>query len=294
MPLRSRLVRALALAALTTAGCASPQKEDAETRELHRRVAELEARLQALSSPTPAAVEPTPRPASRRTSATTVKRRARSAGSATASRSAQTGAVVLPDDDMTQMLLDDPALRDAPPIERQAPVSASEHWSVPDGAQIELILQTALSTCNSAVGDPVVARIQRLADADGPLPLPSESVIDGRVTRVKPAGRVSSRLSVVFDRITVRGHRQALDPIIATFEGHGSIERDGGLVAGGAAAGAIVGGLIGGKSGARRGAVIGAAGGAGAALATKAPDLELHVGDRWIVTVARLPRAQRE
>lgn len=252
MSLRTYVLPAAVLAALATAQCASPQGDDEETQALRRRIAELEAKLEARSTPTPAALA-TPQP----TPAPVIKRTARATADPRTTRSSRTNDAALPDDDMTQMLLDDPSLRNAPPLEHQSATAPAEHWSIPDGAQIELVLQTGLSSRASAVGDPLVARIERVADPDGPLPLPSGSVIEGRVTRVRCASRTAGKplLSVVFDRITVRGRRQALEPIAATLEGQGA---------------------------------------AGAAPATKSDELDLHSGDRWTVTVARTQRGQRD
>lgn len=246
MYLRKYVPRAAVLAALAAAQCTSPQKDSEETQALRRRVAELEARLEARSVPAPTALatpQSTPTPIAKR--------------AAVGPRGARTNGTALPDDDMTQMLLDDPSLGSPPPLDHQPGTAPAEHWSIPDGAKIELVLETGLSSRTSAVGDPLVARVERVADSDGPLPLPSGSVIEGRVTRVRCASRTAGKplLSVVFDRINVRGRRQALEPIAATLESQGV---------------------------------------AGAAPATKPEELDLRPGDRWTVTVARIQRGQRD
>jgi hypothetical protein len=264
MSLRGHMLTAAGLVALAAARCTSPPKEDEQTQALRRRVAELEAKLHALCTPTPVAGVPVTLPTALPVSqpspmpgAAGKRPPAIAAVGPAARRSPRAAGAVLPDDDMTQMLLDDGALASGPAADRQATTGAAEHWSIPDGAQLELTLQTGLSSRTSVVGDPVIARIQRVADSDGPLPLPGGSILEGRVTRVKPAGRTAGRplLCVVFDRITVRDRRQALDPITAMLEGRAAT---------------------------------------GAASSSTADDLELRAGDRWPVTVARKPRVQRD
>lgn len=300
--MRSRAFVSIMMVAVACAGCGIG-REDAEKKALERRVAELEAQLK--TSPTPAVPEATPTPEASPTATPAPP----VAGKKPAPpRSSRPKPVATPPPPVRET--DAAAGADAPPpmpvpasetaaapaIVRNEIATTPEHWSIPDGATLDLVLETPVSTKTSVVGDEVVARIEGLSDANGPLPLPGGSLIEGRVTRVKGAGRVGSKalLAVVFDRITVRGLRQALEPVTVVVEGRSDLKRDGAMVAGGAVAGAIVGGIVGGKDGAAKGAAIGTAGGAGAAAVTKAEQVEIAAGEHWSVTVARSGSVQRE
>ena len=300
--MRSRAFALIIVVAVACAGCGLG-REDTEKKALERRVAELEAQIK--TSPTPAAPEaaPTPELAPTATPAPPVEVKRPAPRRSSAPKPVATPAPAVPETDTAPsadqpppMPAPAPELADAPSIPQEEPATASERWSIPDGATLDLVLETALSTKTNVIGDPVVARIQGLSDANGPLPLPGGSIIEGRITRLKGAGRVGSKalLGVVFDRITVRGRRQPLEPVTAVVEGQSDLKRDGAMVAGGAVAGAIVGGIIGGKGGAAKGAAIGTAGGAGAAAVTKADQVEIAAGERWSVTVARTGTVERE
>ncbi len=299
---RARLAFALIVAGVAVAGCDFLPK-DKEKEALKKRVAELE---QAQASPAPAvppAAEPSPvpsaepavqarpsgsaageRPAVRSTprAGSTAGRSSRAPSPAPASTGGDAGGP--------------PEAPAAVPAEK--PVEASrearaaappEPIEIPDGSQLELLMETAISSSTSQVGERVVARIDRAASPDGTLNLPGGAEVTGRVSRAKSAKRLGGQaeLAVVFDRIKLRGQTHELLPIYIEDLGSNEAKRDKVAVAGGAVAGAVVGGVAKGGKGAVRGAIIGALGGAGVAAATKGHDVDLPSGSRWIVTVRR-------
>jgi type IV secretory pathway VirB10-like protein len=156
---------------------------------------------------------------------------------------------------------------------------------LPEGTELTLVLETAVSSSTSNEGDPVVARVERAVSDDGRIVLPGGTVLQGRVTEAQASGRVKgrARVAVDFDRIVVRGRTHELDasPVVAEAAGEGG--KDAKTVGGAAAAGAIIGAIADGKKGAVRGAVIGAGAGGAAVLVTKGKDVELPSGSRWTV-----------
>ena len=256
---------------------ASPESESARadrTQELERRVAELEERL---ASPAPQEspvlrVEETRTPAPRRPATA----RPNPPRAATPARPAPTA-----EPRETADVEPSRSARDEPPAPRPRPVT------IPEDAELTLVLETGLSSATSEEGDRVVARVERAASEDGRVALPGGAVLQGRVTEVAQSGKVKgrARLVVSFDRIVVRGESYPIDTTDIEVEADSEGKRDAVIIGGSTAAGAILGAIV--KGGAKKGAVVGAAGGAAAVLLTKGKEIELPSGSRWIVKVRR-------
>lgn len=77
--------------------------------------------------------------------------------------------------------------------------------TIPAQTEAAVQLLSGIHSRVSHVGDPVTARLLRPVYIDGRIALPTGSVIDGRITRVRPAGRMlrSGELALRFDRITL-------------------------------------------------------------------------------------------
>ena len=162
-----------------------------------------------------------------------------------------------------------------------------DRLTIPAGTELQLVLESGLSSATSHVGDPVTARVARATSPDGRVLLPGGTVLKGRVYRADAAGRVKgkSRLAVDFDRIVVRGVEHRLDTTAIDIEGPDSHGRDAAIIGGSTVGGAIIGGILGGGGGAKKGAVVGAVGGTGAVLATRGRDVEIPAGSNWTVRV---------
>lgn len=158
---------------------------------------------------------------------------------------------------------------------------------LPEGTELQLVLEQPLSSATSRAGDTVTARVERAVSEDGRVILPGGTVLQGRVVEARSSGRVSgrARLAVDFDRIVVRGRTHELDASTIVAEAPSESGRDAKIVGGSAAAGAVLGAIAGGRRGAVRGAVIGAGAGGAAVLVNKGKEVEMPSGSRWTVRV---------
>jgi hypothetical protein len=82
---------------------------------------------------------------------------------------------------------------------------AAQQATIQPGAAVQLVLKDHLSSRLNEVGDTFAAELKEPAYADGQLVLPRGAEFLGRVTQVKPAGRMeqSSQMTIVFDRVVV-------------------------------------------------------------------------------------------
>src|SRR5262245_33445394 len=279
----SSFVVALASAALL-AGCQTQRAAEKDrTEELERRVAELEAQVAASPSPqvqeavpaepVPAAppVVSAPRPAP-------VRR-------AQAARPSTRPAPVAPEPRAVEPARPAESALAVEPEARPVRPEPIESLRLPQGTELKLRLETALSSATSREGDPVTARVESAVDDGGRITLPGGTVLKGRVVEVKRSGRVKGRalVAVEFDRIVVRGRTSELDASPISAEAPDDHGRDAKIVGGAAAAGAIIGAIKDGGEGFAKGAIIGGAAGTGAVLVTRGRDIEIPAGSQWTV-----------
>jgi hypothetical protein len=105
---------------------------------------------------------------------------------------------------------------DAPPdhvlIHRTGPsktdtaqASSQATLTIPAQTEAAVLLLSGIHTQVSHVGDPITARLLQPVLIDGRVALPTGSLIEGRITRVRTAGRMRrpGELALRFDRITL-------------------------------------------------------------------------------------------
>ena len=156
-------------------------------------------------------------------------------------------------------------------------VNSSARGVIPVGQELDVRLQTPLSSETSTVEQRFETTTAVDLTQDGRVMVPAGSVVRGVVTDVKRPGRVDrvGSLTLSFDQMTVRGRDYPLRAMATqVFESRG-IRDEVGTAGGGAGVGAVIGGLIGGVKGAVLGAVIGAG---GAIAATEGKDVHLPAG----------------
>jgi type IV secretory pathway VirB10-like protein len=302
------------IVAATLAACQNtPQKSELEAKNeaLEKRIAALESQPPASvpqTAPASSFVEPAPHqaPTDRVADARPVQaapaRRTVKAAPAPARTNTRVSRATRPASTSRREVIHEPAdlparnddeVFGAEPVASMGdPAPRRERLSLAEGSELQLVLETGVSSETSNEGDRVVARVERATGPDGRILLPGGTVLQGRVTSADSAGRVRgrSRVAVDFDKIVVRGRTYDLATTSIEALGDASHKRDAAIIGGSTAAGAIIGGIT--KRGVKKGAVIGAVGGTGVVLATRGEQIELPSGSRWTVKVTQAARLE--
>ncbi len=167
---------------------------------------------------------------------------------------------------------------------------ADRSWTVPEGTVISMRLDRSLSSRTSRVGDRFTATVTIPVYVDGNAVIPAGSVIEGRITEVTPAKRMSKSgtIGLDFDEIVLpNGFRARLvgnltsdDPETRDrIDDEGQVSGEGKkravFVGGGGAIGAVLGGIAGGGKGAVLGGVAGAGAGVAGILLSKGEEAQV-------------------
>jgi hypothetical protein len=158
-----------------------------------------------------------------------------------------------------------------------AEVNSSARGEIPIGQEIDLRLQTPLSSETATVEQRFETTTAVDMTQNGRVLIPAGSVVRGVVTDVKRPGRIDrvGSLTLSFDQMTVRGRDYMIRGMATQVFESGGIREEVGTVGGGAGVGAVIGGLLGGLKGAVLGAVIGAG---GVVAATEGKDVQIPAG----------------
>jgi len=163
------------------------------------------------------------------------------------------------------------------PAPAQAAAAAEDDREIPVGTELDVRLQTAISSGTAMVEDRFEATTLVDLLRQGQVVIPAGATVRGVITAVQAAGRVERKasLSLSFDRLTVRGRTYPLRATVTgAIEGEG-IRGEAGRVGTGAAVGGVIGGILGGFRGMLAGILIG---GGGTLVATEGHDVELKPG----------------
>lgn len=149
--------------------------------------------------------------------------------------------------------------------------------TLPVGTEIDVRLQTALSSETNQVEDRFEATTAVDVRENGRVLIPAGSRVRGVVTDVNRAGRLDrkGRLSLSFDQITIGGRTYPIRGSIVEALESGGYREDAEKIGAGAAVGGIIGGILGGVKGAIAGVLIG---GGGVVAATEGEDVDLAPG----------------
>jgi len=184
--------------------------------------------------------------------------------------------------------------------------AADQVISLPAGTELHVKLTTTLSTKTNESGDPWVGKVVEPIFAGGSEVVPANSTVDGHITYVQPAGRVTGKgeMRLVADTITIP--EEGTFAIVAaltdaqssqgaklkgqegTIEGPGKDKGDTAVAAGvGAGIGATAGVLAAGSTGALYGAGIGAVAGVVRGMVKKNKGVVLPPGTEMTFTLSR-------
>jgi hypothetical protein len=161
------------------------------------------------------------------------------------------------------------------PVRTDDPMTG-EMWIVPVGTEMDVRLQTALSSETAKVEQRFEATTLVDLKLGGDVRIPAGTIVRGFVGSVRRAGRVERKgsLTLAFDEILLpRGPSRLRASVTQALDGKSS--EDVSRIGTGAAIGAIVGGLIGGGKGLLLGVLVG---GGGTIAATDGSDVNLPNG----------------
>jgi hypothetical protein len=182
---------------------------------------------------------------------------------------------------------DDPAVTTPPPVgttgttttapTEPAQVSSTERGEVPVGQEIDVRLQTPLSSDTATVEQRFqTTTVVDLMQGDRVL-VPAGSVVRGVVRSVEEAGRIerTGRLTLGFDQMVINGREYPIRAMATQVFQSKGIREEAATVGTAGGVGAIVGGIIGGVQGALIGAIVGSG---GVIAATEGKDVEIPAG----------------
>ncbi len=138
--------------------------------------------------------------------------------------------------------------------------------TIPTGTHITVRTASAISSGTAHSGDSFDATLARDIVVNGHTIAKAGTPVKGRVTSVRPSGRLSKPGLVTVRLTSING--QAVHTSAVSRQGKSHTKSNVTKIGGGAAAGALIGGLAGGGKGAAIGAGVGAGAGTGVAAAT--------------------------
>jgi hypothetical protein len=159
--------------------------------------------------------------------------------------------------------------------------------TLPVGTELQVTLETPLSSKTNQVGDAVTARLSQPLMVDGMTAIPEGAPVAGTITEAVPVKKIggAASLGVRFDAIQLHGETVVINASIQQ-KAKSETGKDAGTIAGATAAGAILGRVLSKHDktkGTIIGAVVGGAAGTGAAVATKGKEVEFAAGTPFVL-----------
>jgi hypothetical protein len=157
------------------------------------------------------------------------------------------------------------------------PRSQSGATAIPAGQEIDVRLQTQLSSATAQVEDRFEATTVVDLYRGNDVLIPAGSVLRGVVRTVQSATRTDRKgeMTISFDQIVVGGRTYPMRGTVSEAIESEGVKGEAGRIGTGAGVGAIIGGIIGGVKGALLGVLIG---GGGTIAATEGKDVTLEPG----------------
>jgi hypothetical protein len=176
--------------------------------------------------------------------------------------------------------------------EDRRPTTSSGRTGIPVGQEIDVRLQTQLTSDTAQVEDRFEATTAVDLYRGNDVLIPAGSVMRGVVSSVNRASRTDRKgtLTVAFDQITVNGRSYPMRGTVTEALESEGIRGEAGRIGAGSAVGAIIGGIMGGVKGALLGVLIG---GGGTIAATEGKDVTLPAGTLLRVRMDTPPNIAR-
>jgi len=177
--------------------------------------------------------------------------------------------------------------------------------TIPAGTKVPLALKHAISTKATREGDAVYAETTFPVVADNRVLIPAGTYVQGRISHIKQAGRISGRAEVLMHFTTLiypSGYTVLLPGAVENAPGvdktkikdeEGTIQAGGqtaekvGTIAGTAASGTVIGAATAGGKGALIGAGIGGAVGTAIGLLTRGNEVKMDAGTTLEMVIQR-------
>ena len=162
-----------------------------------------------------------------------------------------------------------------------------ETSTVPEGKEIRVHLEEAISSTGNASGDSFRARLVGPLTFDNKLLAPADSVVVGELSHVQSSGRVNrqAEMTLTLRELLLGDEKYSVSTHPLTIRAEKTTKKDAAIIGGSSAVGAVVGAVTGGKKGAAIGAGLGAAGGTGYVLATSGKEVEFGIGTQFAFTL---------
>jgi len=175
--------------------------------------------------------------------------------------------------DSSDSAADSSASKSKSPVAAVKEALAPKPIVVPEGTELEVVLDESLSSKTATPGQSFDATVESPVEIEGKIVIPKGARAKGTVKDAKAAGRFkgASLLELALRSVEINGKEHEINTSAPSFSHKGKGKRTAVAVGGGAGLGALIGGLAGGGKGAAIGAAAGAgAGTAGAAFTGKA------------------------
>ncbi|MFN8009543.1 MAG: hypothetical protein U0V70_21425 [Terriglobia bacterium] len=178
-------------------------------------------------------------------------------------------------------------------------------YTVPDGTRIQAKLETTLNSKTNRQGDRFTAKVAEAIIVSGKEVIPMGTIIEGRISAVKNAGRVKGRseMNLSYERLifpngvseTIVASQADLDPSQkeevdskeGTIKGESSRKKDAAVIGAGTGIGAGIGAIAGGGKGAAIGAGAGALVGLADSIIRKGKEIEIPAGTLFVIRLER-------
>lgn len=173
----------------------------------------------------------------------------------------------------------DVRVKDAANPESVPPKATFREITVPDGTNLSIRLDTAVSSESSSIESPVRGEITQAVIVDGVPVIPAGSAVSGTVTHAEPSGKVKglASLGLEFNTLTIGNDTHRINARFSRTAAS-TKKADAQKIGIPAAGGAIIGAIIGGKKGAAIGATAGGGAGTAVVLATPGKEVVLPAG----------------